>query len=406
MSAPATLITTLCVALVLVMIGFMPVAAVLPSIFADWDISEAEAGWLNGVYFGGYALGVPVLLPLTDRMDARRVLLGATVLAAIGGFGFALLADGLWAGILFRVIAGIGLAGFHFPALKLIADRLEGSAQRRGSATYISMFSIGGSMSFLGAGAIEIFLPWKWVFAISGWAAVAAFLLILVIVPPVRRAPAARSGAFLDVGAVWRNPAARRIIAAYFGHVWEVFAMRGWSVALLGYSASRPGNEAFSGWNFAIVSGAISLLMMPTSIGLAELAGRFGRARVVAAATVATAGLALLLAACSAGPFLVVVLLVGLYLMAGFGDTATLAGGIVEASDAATRGAALAVYALVGFVAGMIGPVVFGIVLDRAGGRGDPAAWSWALASLLLAAAIVAVAMHAGRRPRDTDVHG
>jgi MFS family permease len=205
---------------------------------------------------------------------------------------------------------------------------------------------------------------------------------------------------------VWRNPAARRIIAAYFGHVWEVFAMRGWSVALLGYSASRPGNEAFSSWNFAIVSGAISLLMMPTSVGLAELAGRFGRPRVVAAATVATAGLALLLAACSAGPFLVVVLLIGLYLMAGFGDTATLAGGIVEASDAATRGAALAVYALVGFVAGMIGPVVFGIVLDRAGGRGDPAAWSWALASLLLAAAIVAVAMHAGRRPRDADVHG
>jgi MFS family permease len=67
--APATLIWTLCVALVLVMMGFMPVAAVLPGIFADWGITEAQAGWLNGVYFGGYALGVPVLLPLTDRLE-------------------------------------------------------------------------------------------------------------------------------------------------------------------------------------------------------------------------------------------------------------------------------------------------------------------------------------------------
>jgi len=53
----------------------------------------------------------------------------------------------------------------------------------------------------------------------------------------------------------------------------------------------------------------------------------------------------------------------------------------------------------VGFVAGMIGPVVFGIVLDWAGGRGDPDAWSWAFGSLILAAAITAGALHIGRRP-------
>jgi len=397
-TAPATLITTLCVALVLVMMGFMPVAAVLPSIFADWGISEAQAGWLNGVFFGGYALGVPVLLPLTDRMDARRVLLAATILSAIGGFGFALWADGLWSGILFRVIAGIGLAGFHFPALKLIADRLEGSAQRRGSATYVSMFSIGGAVSFLGAGAIESILAWKWVFTISGWTAFLAFLLVLVVVPAVEKRPADGGVAFLDLRAVLSNAQARRYIAAYFGHVWEVFAMRGWSVALFGFSAARPGNEGFAAWNFAIVSGAISLLMMPTSVVLAELAARFGRVRVVTAAAVATTGLALLLAALNTGPFLVVVVLVGLYLMAGFGDTATLASGLVEAAEGPYRGAALAVYALVGFIAGMVGPVVFGVVLDVAGGRANPSAWSWAFGSLIFAALLSAGALRCRRR--------
>ena len=138
--------------------------------------------------------------------------------------------------------------------------------------------------------------------------------------------------------------------------------------------------------------------MMPTSVVLAELAARFGRVRVVTAAAVATTALALLLAALNTGPFLVVVILVGLYLMAGFGDTATLASGLVEAAEGPYRGAALAVYALVGFVAGMIGPVVFGVVLDFAGGRANPSAWSWAFVSLIFAALLSAGALRCRRR--------
>lgn len=399
MTAPATLVTILCVALVLIMFGFMPVAAVLPGIFADWHITEAQAGWLNGIYFGGYALGVPVLLPLTDRVDARRVMLGGALLCALSGFGFAWLADGLWSGILFRIVGGIGLAGFHFPGLKMIADRLEGRAQQRGSATYVSMFSFGGAVSFLGAGAVETWLGWRSVFVLGGWSALLAFFLVLFAITPAERRVAAAGGAFLDLPAVMRNREARRYIAAYFGHVWEVFAMRGWSVALLAFSASQPGNGAFSTWNMAIVSGAISLLMMPTSVAMAEISNRYGRISVITAAAVATTTLALLLAAFNTGPFVLVLVLVAAYFMAGFGDTATLASGVVAAADSRFRGATLAVYALVGFIGGMAGPVAFGIVLDRAGGRADPAAWSWAFASLILAALLTAGALRFRRRP-------
>jgi MFS family permease len=397
-TAPATLVTVLCVALILIMFGFMPVAAVLPSIFAEWGITETEAGWLSGIYFGGYALGVPVLLPLTDRIDTRKVLLGGIALCAISGFGFAWLADGLWSGILLRIIGGIGLAGFHFPGLKFLSDRLEGTARRRGSAIYVSMFSFGGAVSFLGAGAFESLFGWKAVFAISGWGALVAFFLVLFLIPRAKVQPVAAAGAFLDLPAVMRNHEARRYIAAYFGHVWEVFAMRGWSVALLAYSAAQPGNGYFAGWNMAMVSGAISLLMMPTSFGMAELSARFGRVRVITAATFVTSGLAILLALFNAGPFILVLILVAAYFMAGFGDTATLAAGIVSAADPRVRGATLAVYALVGFVGGMAGPVAFGIVLDAAGGRNDPAAWGWAFASLILAALLTAGALHLKKR--------
>jgi len=400
-TSPAALVSILCAALVLVMFGFMPVAAVLPSIFADWNITEAEAGWLSGIYFGGYAAGVPVLLPLTDRMDPRRVLLGGILLCIVGGFGFAWLADGLWTGILFRVIAGIGLAGFHFPGLKLIADRLEGRALQRGSATYVSMFSFGGAASFLGAGAVEAWLEWKAVFTVSGCGALAAFFLVLFLIPPAGRRTAPAAGAFLDLAAVLRNSEARRYIAAYFGHVWEVFAMRGWSVAVLAFSASLPGNERYATWNMAMVSGAISLLMMPTSVAVAELSTRYGRVRVITAAAVATSLLAILLAVFNAGPFVLVLVLVAAYFMAGFGDTATMAAGVVAAADPMHRGATLAVYALVGFIGGMVGPVAFGIVLDMAGGRGKPAAWSWAFGSLIFAAAFIAFVLRFRARRLD-----
>lgn len=397
MRTPAALVTILCAALVLVMTGFMPVAAVLPSIFADWHITETEAGWLSGIYFGGYALGVPVLLPLTDRIDTRRVLLGGLLLCAVAGFGFAWLADGLWSGIFFRVLGGIGLAGFHFPGLKFLSDRLGGTAQRRGAAIYVSMFSFGGAVSFFGAGLIESWFGWKTVFTVSGWGAVIAFLLVLFFIPVGERRTAPHTGAFLDVPAVLRNREAGRYITAYFGHVWEVFAMRGWSVPLLAFCAAQPGNGAFAGWNMAMVSGAISLLMMPTSFAMAELSARYGRIAVITAAAVATSVLAILLALFSTGPFVLVLVLVAAYFMAGFGDTATLAAGIVAAADPHVRGATLAVYALVGFVGGMAGPVVFGIVLDLAGGRADPAAWAWAFASLIGASMLTAGALHVRR---------
>jgi len=395
---PRTLVVALCTALVLTMTGFMPVAAVLPEIFADWRITEAEAGWLNGVFFGGYAAGVPLLLPLTDRMDSRRVMLFAFALSAIGGFGFAFFADGLWSGMAFRVLAGIGLAGIHFPGLKLIADRLEGTARDRGSAVYISMFSIGGAVSFIGAGVIVEFLHWKAVFTVSGICAVLALLLTAIVVPARSVIAPKDIGLLPDFRPVFRNGPAMRYVIAYFGHVWEVFAMRGWSVALLTFSAAQIGNEVFTGWNMAILSGAVSMLMMPTSVGVAELASRFGRVRTVCFASAVTVLLVVLLVLFKTGPFLLIVVFIGAYLMAGFGDTATLANGIVGAAEDRYRGITLAAYALSGFLGGMVGPVVFGIVLDFAGGRDSGTAWSWAFGSLLLGTLVVVLPLTLRRR--------
>lgn len=398
-NSPWRLVTVLSLALVLTMTGFMPVAAVLPALFAEWGLSETQAGWLNGIFFTGYAAGVLLLLPLTDRTDPRRILLFSFLLSAAGGFGFAALADGLWSSMAFRFLAGVGLAGVHFPGMKLLSDRLDDRTRERGSAIYISMFSFGGAVSFFGAGVIESWLGWRWVFGTSVCGAIASLMLVYLMVPPVAARAHDGATALLDFRPVFRNRDAMRYIAAYFGNVWEVFAFRVWSVALLTYSAAQPGNEAYAGWNMAVVSGAASLLMMPASIFASVLARRLGRIRTVTAMTALTAGMAAVLGLVGVASFPVILVLMVLYFMLSFGDTATLAGGVVEAAKPEYRGATLAVYALTGFIGGTAGPVTFGFVLDIAGGRASPYAWTWAFASLAVGAAITAAALNV-RRPR------
>jgi predicted MFS family arabinose efflux permease len=392
--SPLLLVTALTAGLVLTMTGFMPVAAVLPELFAEWDISETEAGWLNGIFFGAYSAAVPVLVALTDRMDPRRIVLFGLALGAVAGFGFGYLADGLWSATLFRAMAGAGLAGVFMPGLKLIADRLEGTAQARGTAVYMSMMSVGNALSFFSAGTVAALLDWRWAFIVTGIGSSAAFLLVLFAVPAGGHRPAPEPDrALLDFRPVFRNREAMTYMAAYFGHIWEVFSFRTWLVAFLAFSATLPGNGGFSGWNFALLAAVAGVVSMPASVVVAELANRFDRDRVIIITALVSAWVGLVLAGFGDGAFLLVFGVALVYSMTAFGDMAALATGVVKAAEPHYRGATLAVYALIGFSAGLLGPLAVGIVLEVGGGRTDAGAWSWAWITMatgsLVAAAIL-----------------
>ena len=132
------------VALVLTLMGFMAPAAVLGDIIDAWSLSNAQAGWLGGALFVGYIATVPILTAYTDRIDPKWIYLTCAAIGAIGNFGFGLVADGLWSGVIFRVLTGIGLAGTFMPGLKALSDQLPpGKVQQRGSTYYSSFFAPG-----------------------------------------------------------------------------------------------------------------------------------------------------------------------------------------------------------------------------------------------------------------------
>ena len=112
------LIITVCTAQVLAQIGAYSLAALLPLIMQAWSLSNAEAGWMMSVFYGGYTLSVPVLVSLTDRVDPRRVYCAGVALLCVSHLAFALAADQFWWGMGCRAIAGIGWAGTTCRALR------------------------------------------------------------------------------------------------------------------------------------------------------------------------------------------------------------------------------------------------------------------------------------------------
>src|SRR5260221_10667271 len=86
---------------------------VVPSILAaflipEWHLTGAQAGLLAGSGAAGYMLTVPVLATLTDRIDARKILIAGSALSALATLLFGLFADGLWSGMFYSSLAGVG----------------------------------------------------------------------------------------------------------------------------------------------------------------------------------------------------------------------------------------------------------------------------------------------------------
>ena len=69
------------------MLGFASYAALLPELRNAWALTNAQAGIVSGMFFGGYVASVSYWTAATDRVDGRKMFIagllldGETVLA-------------------------------------------------------------------------------------------------------------------------------------------------------------------------------------------------------------------------------------------------------------------------------------------------------------------------------------
>ncbi len=380
-STGAKAVFCLCSAEVLTMVGVFAFPALLPAFVGEWGLSNTEAGWISGVLFAGYTVAVPVLTTLTDRIDARRVYLVGALVAGISGLLYALMAEGFWSALCLRFAAGVGLAGTYMPGLKALVDRTRGPQQARWISFYTASFSLGTSGSFMVIGAVAEIWGWKAAFALAGLCALAAFVLVLALLERAEPTPPAGPPVNpFDFGPVFRNRAAMGYVLGYAAHVWELFGARSWMVAFLAWVlAAQPGAAGPSPTTTATIG---ALLAMGASLLGADLALRFDRRRVCAFAMLSSAALAAVIGFLGGLPYGLVVGLMLLYNVLIQIDSAALTTGAVMAAAPDRRGATIAIHSLLGFGAGFIGPLAFGMVLDVAGGGTSSLAWGLGFASL------------------------
>ncbi len=387
------LVAVLCLAEVLGLLGFGAYAALLPGFRVMWGLSNAEAGWIDGAFQAGYLLAVPVLVGVTDRIDACRIYLGASLLGAAASFGFALAADGLWSACLFRFLAGIGLAGTFMPGLKILSDRVEGAAQSRAVAFYTACFSLGGSLSVLTAGILERRFGWPAAFWAAGLGAAAAGLLAFSLPPPGPAAQARAGRIGLDFGPALRNRTALAYSFAYAAHMWELYGFRTWIVAFLTHVGAGAASTGAT-----TLAAIILALGLPASVLGNEAALRFGRRRTIGAIMSASALVALGIGYSAALPVAIPIALCFLYSLTVSADSASLTAGAVASALPAHRGATMAMHSLLGFAAAALSPLGFGFVLDLASGLGA-VAWGLAFGLLGLGVALGPIILRRLRAP-------
>jgi MFS family permease len=360
-------VALLCLAEALSMTGFAAYPAFLPALRAAWGLSGAEAGFVGGAFFFGYMLAVPLLSGITDRIDARGVFAFSCALAAAGSAGFALLAHDMLSAALWQALTGAGLAGTYMPGLKALTDRVGGPRQARFIAFYTSTFGIGTSLSLLLAGWLGAALPWRTAFILLALGPLLAVPAVLAGLQAQRPQGAHRAPWLPRFGAVLALREVRRYVFGYALHCWELFGLRSWLVAFIVF-AYAAGHAATPALNATEAAALINLLGLPASILGNEAAGRVGRRRWIAAAMAASGLLCWLAGFSAAWPWWLMLATLTFYFVATMADSAALTAGLIAATPLAQRGAAMAVYSLLGFGAGFVSPLAFGAVLDAVGG--------------------------------------
>src|SRR6266568_3107652 len=254
----------LVVAMCLGQVGNLLPHVVVPAIMAQhlmplWGLGGAEAGLMASAYAFGYMLAVPVLTTLTDRIDARRILMAGSASSGIATALFGLVADGLWSATLIWGLAGIGFAGAYMPGLKALADRLPGGDSSRSITLYTGSFSIGVGLSFLVSQLVADGAGWRAAFYVTS---AGPFIMVGVCLWLAPCKPVPVHGHLLNFRPVLRNRAALGYILGYGAHCFELYGMRTWIVPFWTFVAARHDVPLAP----VTVSVVTALLALPSSV--------------------------------------------------------------------------------------------------------------------------------------------
>src|SRR5437867_1011948 len=355
---------------------FSATAATAP-IVAEFHLTPAETAWLTMAVQGGFVIGtlLSAALNLPDIINPRKLfaigcVLGAAANAALTQADGAVLLIGL------RAATGAALAWVYPPGMKVAAGWFE---RQRGAALgiLIGALTVGSAFPHLLAAA-SANIPWRTLMLSASGLALAGGVIVLVFVGD---GPYVATSARFDPRAVVRVFAyrpARLATLGYLGHMWELYAVWTWIAAFASASLGRaadggvpPTSAAGSTIAFVtIASGAAG------SVAAGLFADRLGKARIAAAAMLASGTCALAAGLSFGGPMTALAVLAVVWGVSVVADSAQLSALVAEHSPRDHVGTALTMQTCSGFLLTMAS-----IRLVPAVARGI--GWQWAFLCLV-----------------------
>lgn len=372
------------------LLGFAAYAVTLTTLQLEWSLSNFQSGLIASAFFVGYIALVPFATALTDQMDARRVYLLGSALAITGSLGMGILANDFYSACLCMAISGAGLASTYMPGLKILSDRLTQGEITRHISFYTAFFGVGTGLSYVVSGWVLNLGDWHSVYQWVALGPSISFGIVCFLVKPMQQAhwqhKLQMNWRDIFPLAKWRqvleNRNASGFILGYTVHSLELFASRSWLVAFFMLSAQLSGEQFFLA--ATTLAGVINFFGVPASIIGNEIALKIGRQKCVCLVMTTSALFGIALAySMGHASWLILALAVGhaIFIMA---DSATLTAGLVTSANEKIKGAAMGLHSLMGFGGGLLGPAIFGFVLDITGSQSDRTSWIWAYGSIVI----------------------
>jgi MFS family permease len=280
--------------LVLAMAVWFSASAVVPALASQWHLSAGAAAWMTAPVQAGFVLGAvgSAALGLADRIRPHLLVAGCAAGAAACTLVMALFADGPVAAVWLRFATGAFLAGVYPVCMKLMASWSPPASRALAMGALIGCLALGSALPHLIDGLGR--LNWRAVLAAAAAAAFCAAIVAGALVRPGPQFPAGGgTGRRRYALAMFAARGPRLVNLAYFGHMWELYALWTWLPTFLAVSGTTTGQPVPGG------SGIDAFLV----IGVAGLAGcllggwaadRIGRA-ATAAAALAVSGMCCLL---------------------------------------------------------------------------------------------------------------
>ncbi|WP_435861703.1 MFS transporter [Streptomyces milbemycinicus] len=184
----------------------------LTSIGSSFTISDGMAGLMMTMPGFLAALSAPLVTAATARIDRRLMLCAFVLLLAVANF-LAAAASGYWLVLISRVMVGVTIGGFWSIGAGLASRLVPAESVGRATAVIFSAVPLGSVLGVPLGTFIGDATSWRMAFVVMGVLAVAVFLALLMVVPPLPPEQATRLSV---LGGMIRSVSTRFALATTF----------------------------------------------------------------------------------------------------------------------------------------------------------------------------------------------